>query len=287
MFINVTAGNCEIITDSEGKTIHFARPFTRIISLYPAHTENLLYLGAKSQLIGISVSDDKNEETAIIQRFSYRDNPERFIAAKPDLVLIRPMISRAYPGLLRQLERAGITYISLQPQNIDQIYSYWAKLGKISGREQEAATMTAFFRQELKNIQSRIAQISEEDRPVVYFEAIHSKTRTFAPSATAAFCLKQAGGSNIAADAVPRFQTNIADYGKEKLLAKGNQIDVFLAQQGRMNPVSIKLIKSEPGFTAIKAVRENKIYLIDEKLVSRPTIKLLEAIKIINGHLYK
>ena len=35
------------LRDSDGRTIHFDRPFCRIISLYPAHTENLIQLGLR------------------------------------------------------------------------------------------------------------------------------------------------------------------------------------------------------------------------------------------------
>ncbi|MCD6388623.1 MAG: hypothetical protein J7L69_04355 [Desulfobulbaceae bacterium] len=48
----------------------------------------------------------------------------------------------------------------------------------------------------------------------------------------------------------------------------------------------LEAIRLEPGFMAIKAVREGKIYLIDEALVSRPTLRLLEGIRQIFGILY-
>ena len=38
--------------------------------------------------------------------FSYHDDPERFLGARPDLVLIRPMIARGYPRLVLRLKRS-------------------------------------------------------------------------------------------------------------------------------------------------------------------------------------
>ncbi len=90
----------------------------------------------------------------------------------------------------------------------------------------------------------------------------------------------------MAADAPQVRSTNIAAYSKERILAKAGQIDVFLAQQGRMNPVTIEDIRREAGFDMIKAVRENQIFLIDEKLVSRPTMGLLDAAATIMEILY-
>jgi len=70
-------------------------------------------------------------------------------------------------------------------------------------------------------------------------------------------------------------------------LAKAEEIDVYLAQSGRMNRISVEQIINEPGFKAIKAVRSGRIYLIDEYLVSRPTPRLLQGIKTIHQLLYQ
>lgn len=63
-------------------------------------------------------------------------------------------------------------------------------------------------------------------------------------------------------------------------------IDVFLAQEGRMNKVTAEIIRNEPGFQVIKAVQENQVFLVDEKLVSRPTLGLLEGIRRVLDILY-
>jgi iron complex transport system substrate-binding protein len=275
-----------VLTDSSGNTIHFDRPFTRIISLYGAHTENLVSLGVEKEIIGRAEDDDYPPSITAKPVFSDRDNPEKFIAARPDLILIRPMIARIHPQLIKELRRAGITVVSLQPTDVSQMYSYWKDLGKLTGRPKEADRMIQDFESGLARIKKSYSRIPKSERPRVYFEAIHAKMRTFSPQSISIFSLKSAGGINIATDAIPRHSTNIADYGKERLLSHGNDIDIFLAQIGRMNRVDTSMIEKEPGFQAIKAVKEGKIYLIDEKLVSRPTMRLLEGIEKINHILY-
>ncbi|MDR1257580.1 MAG: hypothetical protein LBJ86_07530, partial [Spirochaetaceae bacterium] len=42
----VAGRNVFSVTDDEGNTVSFDKPFTRIISFYSAHTENLFALGA-------------------------------------------------------------------------------------------------------------------------------------------------------------------------------------------------------------------------------------------------
>ncbi len=260
--------------------------YKRIISLYSAHTENLASMGAASQLIGISPSDTYPKEIASIKRYSYREDPERFIAARPDLILVRPMIERSYPQLMMKLRQAGITIISLQPTSVEEIFDYWRELGRLSGHTQEAEIMINTFNQRLANIGKKVEKIAQKNRPRVYFESIHSKMKTFAPTSIALFALEKAGGTNVATDAIQVRETNIAKYSKERILAHASDIDVFLAQQGRMNPIDVDTIQNETGFQAIKAVRDGNIHLIDEYLVSRPTMRLIEGIEQLHGILY-
>ena len=120
----------------------------------------------------------------------------------------------------------------------------------------------------------------------MYFEAIHSRMRTFSPASIAMFALSAAGGINVAQDAEARHGTNIADYGKERILSRGKAIDVFLAQKGAMNHPTIGQITQEPGFKTIKAVQQGQILIVDEKIVSRPTLRLLDGIHEIGRFLY-
>lgn len=274
------------ITDAEGNILEVREPFKRIISLYPAHTENLAALGLREELIGVTAADRKHPELSHKQVFSYHDDPELFIAAKPDLVLIRPMINRAYPQLISHLERMGITVISLQPRTVDELFQYWQSLASLSGRQKEGEQMTSQFTQKLERIAQTVAAIPADKRPRVYFEAIHDKMKTFSPDSIAVYCLEQAGGINIASDAVPRHGSNIAQYGKERILQKAGQIDVFLAQAGKMNPISMKILEEEPGFNAIKAFKNKRYALIDEEIVSRPTMNLIRGIEQIHHILY-
>ncbi|WP_339134122.1 MAG: hypothetical protein WGN25_14520 [Candidatus Electrothrix sp. GW3-4] len=46
------------------------------------------------------------------------------------------------------------------------------------------------------------------------------------------------------------------------------------------------MIRKEPNFQIIKAVQGNQVFLIDEKLVSRPTLGMLEGIKKVFALLY-
>lgn len=274
------------LTDQNGRTIHFDHPFKRIISLYGAHTENLAVLGVDKEIIGRTADDDYPPFLTSKPEFSASDHLEKFLVAKPDLILVRPMLERMHSDLFAALEKTGITIVSLQPTSSGQMYDYWRDLGLLTGKTKEAEAMIADFKAGLAKIRQKFASIPLEKRPKVYFEAIHELMRTFSPGSISLFCLENAGGVNIAQDAVPRHLSNIADYGKERILSHANDIDVFLAQTGRMNRVDTMTIFEEPGFQTIKAIKNKRVYIVDEQEVSRPTLRLLQGIEKIHSLLY-
>ena len=271
------------ISDSERRTLVFDRPFTRIVSLYPAHTANLLRLGLDGEIVACSPGDHQLTDRPRVQ---FQDDPERILALKPDLVLIRPMISRGYPNLVRILEQHGVRVVSLQPTTADELFAYWQALGTLTGRGTEAQAMIADFGRDLARISAELRPIPPEGRKRVYFESIHRQMKTFAPGSMALFVLESAGGINVAADAARMRETNIAAYSRERILARADEIDVYLAQRGRMNPVRVEDITGEPGFGVIRAVREGQVFLVDEELVSRPTPDLLDGIVQVRALLY-
>ncbi len=278
----------DTVTDQAERRLVVEKPFQRIISLYGAHTENLFALGLDTEIIGVSRNEAHPEKALKKPVFSYHDDAEKFLAARPDLVLVRPMIDRGYPQLMTRLEKSGIEVVSMQPGRVGDMFTYWKILGILTGRQDRAAAMISRFRRAVAEFNRLTASLEEKKqvRKRVYFESIHDRMKTFVPGAMAIFALETAGGINAARDATSVRGTNIAAYGKERILSRGEEIDVFLAQYGAMNRPTVERIKSEPGFSAIKAVRNNQVFLIDEMIVSRPTPRLLNGIYKIGCVLY-
>lgn len=271
-------------TDDSGRRITISRPFQRIISLYGAHTENLFAIGCADQIIGVSPNEAFPPEATRKPIFSYHDDLEKFLAAKPDLVLIRPMIDRGYGRLIGGLEKAGITVVSLQPTTPDELRQYWKLLGLLTGKVREVESLTTYFFGQVERFRKAAADIPNRKR--VYFEAIHDRMKTFSPNSMPIFLLETVGGIHVAPDAEVVKESQIAYYGKERILAKADQIDVFLAQIGVMNAVTVDTIRNEPGFNVIAAVKAGRIHLVDEMLVSRPGPRLLIGMLTIGRILY-
>lgn len=277
----VTVGR---VIDQAGREIRITTPFHRIISLYGAHTENLFALGLEAEIIGVTRHEVFPERALTKPNFSYHDDPERFLAANPDLVLIRPMIDRGYPQLMTRLEKSGITVVSLQPSSIPEMYRYWETLGMLTGRLAQAREMVRRFKQATMDFRHAVQSVTP--RKKVYFEAIHQKMKTFALQSMPIYLLKTVGGDHVATGAQSVRGTNIAAFGKERILAAGPTIDVYLAQYGVMNQPRLEDIYNEPGFQIIKAVKNGEVHLIDEAIVSRPTFRLLNGMLDIGVRLY-
>ncbi len=89
------------VRDCAGRKIHMAKPFSRIISPYGAHTENLFALGLAEEIISVSRNDDFPKQALKKAKFSSHDGPEKYLAVCPDLVLVRPMLDRGYAPLMQ------------------------------------------------------------------------------------------------------------------------------------------------------------------------------------------
>ncbi|HNY36842.1 MAG TPA: ABC transporter substrate-binding protein [Petrotogaceae bacterium] len=273
--------------DDSGNTITVRQPFKRILSLYGAHTENFYYMGAQDLLIGISDNEAFPPSFRNKPSFSYKDDPEKFIQADPDLVILRPMIVQRYPKLIEKLQKYGITVVSLQPENYSDIFNYWEVLGVLCGKIQESKDMKDSFLNQL----NMFKELDKSAYTTVFFESVHKNFKTTTNGSIADFVLKRSGLDNIAQSAQQvREGSTIAEFSKEQLIDNGDKIEFYIAQVGVMNKITVQAIKKEPGIAAVKAVREDNIILVDEKIISRPTPRIIYAImdfyKIMHNDLF-
>ncbi len=272
--------------DDDGRQVNLAAPASRIISLYSAHTENLYFLGAGDRLIGAHSTSTFPPEAAEIPRFDYQGDPERVIAANPDLVLIRPFIAKKAPDFVAALEKAGIAVVSLYPEKLSQFDDYIRKLALLTGTSDHAEALLQDFHTRLDAIKTQTAAFEPKTR--VFFESTETELRTVTEDSMAGMALQLAGGENVAAGASAVSEgSSIAAFGAEKILEHAEDIDVYVSQRGAMNAGGDEhSISIRPGFSAVKAVRDGRICLINEKLVSSPSFRYLAGVTELARHFY-
>lgn len=254
----------------------------RIISLYAAHTEILLRLGARDNIVGVSRQesyDGPETKDWHPESFSFRDDVEKFLAAKPDIVLARPQHVAGGKHMADALERAGVRVLALQMTRAEDLYGYWRALAELVGREREAEAMIARFEAALAPY--RAASGKRSDPPGVFVESIHREVKTFTPDSIPIWLVELAGGRNVAADARPAAPgVIIAEYGPERLLAKADEVDIFISQQGAMNRTPLDAVKERDIYQPLAAFRRGRVFKISESALARPTPSLLEGLAL-------
>jgi iron complex transport system substrate-binding protein len=273
-------------TDDEGRNINLNEPCTRIISLYSAHTENLFILGAGESLIGNYKTGIYPEAASKITMYDYNSDPEKVIAANPDCVIIRPFITRKSPEFVKALENAGIKVVSLYPESYDDFPEYINRLAMLVGKEDEAKKQLTLLNDQIMEIEQQTKDI--EKKQTMFFESTETNIRTVTEDSMPGLAIKFAGGINIAvgAEAIEEGST-IAPFGEENIMKHANDIDVYVSQRGAMNcGGSIVGISEKAGYYSIKAIQDNRVFKLNEKLISSPTFRYYKGIRELARFMY-
>lgn len=272
--------------DDDGNQISLDAPAERIISFYSAHTENLYSLGAGDKLIGGHTTCVYPAEAAEKAIYDYKGDPEYVIAAQPDVVVIRPHIARSTPEYFETLKNAGIIVVSLYPESFDDFPQYIEKLALLTGTQERADELLEKFYEDLNAIHELTSLV--DDKQTVFFEATEQNIRTVAEGSMPDRAIEYAGGINLAEGAKPMTEgSSIAEFGEERVLALGDEIDVYVSQRGAMNSGgNLISIGERPGFDTVKAVEDGRVFLINEKLISSPTFRYYKGVNELARFMY-
>jgi iron complex transport system substrate-binding protein len=177
------------------------------------------------------------------------------------------------------MKKAGVNVVSLYPERLEEFDEYIEKLGMLTGKSEIAAEKLDDFHSQIEEIQNRTKNI--ESKVKVYFESSEADYKTVTADSMPGKAMEMAGGMNIARDVKPiKEGSSIAPYGIEKILERADEIDVFVSQVGVMNAGGNEhSIKIRPGFDTIKAVKNNRICVINQKIISSPTFRYVKGVK--------
>ncbi|MDR2551717.1 MAG: ABC transporter substrate-binding protein [Treponema sp.] len=272
--------------DDDGAAVILDGPRRRVISLYSAHTENLFWIGAGDAVIGGHKTCTYPPEAAPLAVYDYTGDPEYIIAAEPDLVLIRPFIRRRSGDYIEEIIKTGIPVVSLYADAFDNFDGYIRKLAAMTGVDAEAPL--ALFHEGINNVLAKTRAVPQDKKQRVFFEVTAENVRTAADGSFPALAIAAAGGLNVAAGANPvSGGSSIAAFGIERLIENAARIDVYVAQNGAMNRIrGADEVIARPAYGVIKAIREGRVLVIDEKLISSPTYRFLEGVEEMARFIY-
>ncbi|MDK2821537.1 MAG: cobalamin transport system substrate-binding protein [Clostridia bacterium] len=263
-----------IIKDSLDRSVKIEKKPQRIISLAPSATEILFALGLGDKVFGVTKYCDYPPEAKtkeVIGGFS-DPNMEKILSLNPDLVLATTMHEKA----VKDLESVDIPVIVLDAKTIEGVMENITLVGKATGHEKEANEVVASMKEKVQKVVEKVKDIPEEDKPTVYYEVFSEPIMTAGPKTIIHDLITQAGGINIGADA----ETDYVEYSVEVLLRKNPEVMIAPDLHGS-NTATLENVKKRPGWADISAVKNGKVYILEDDLITLPGPRIVEGLEAI------
>jgi iron complex transport system substrate-binding protein len=271
--LETTTPSANTITDQYNRTVTIKANPQRIVSLSPAHTEILYALGLGDRIVGVSeYSDYPPEATAKPSVGSYNEpNIETIISMSPDLVLA----TEEHEEEVKQLESRGITVVALNPKTINEVLDTITVIGKITGKDNEAADLVESLQGRIDTIAEKTKSLTAEQKPRVFCIIWHDPIWTVGAGTFHDELIRIAGGVNIAGNL-----NGYVDMSVEALIAADPQIIIAGVGMGEGEDASLVAMQTEDRFRDIDARKTGKIYGANMDIVSRPGPRLADALEV-------
>lgn len=266
---------------SDGVILSVPQPPARVVSLSPGATEILYAIGAEASLVAVDKNADypdaaKNFATKVD---AFEPNIESIAALKPDLVIVASDTG----GIVAKLDELKIPvyYVDLDKdvKSIDDVFSQISLLGRVTGKTDKAQSVVADLGARRNKVTLATRTVLSQHAPRVY----HELEDTFYSASTASFVgdiYATLHMTNIAGDghgvAYPQLT-------QEAIIAANPQL-IILADEAF--GVTVDAVKARPGWSAIDAVKNSKIFAIDPNIISRPGPRIIDALEMVAKDAY-
>ncbi len=275
-----SAADSACIIDDTGVEVCLDAPLERAVSLYGAFTETIWELGAGSILVGRTKNDTTIPELAglAVVGSGLRPDVEYLLALRPQLIVSRA--SKAAGSALEAMRGRGIKVAAFDPRSLEELYSVARRLGVLLGKGSEAAALVEKLKGEIKRVKDRVAGVvaTATNRPTLAFE-IRAEPLTVAGSKGLLDELIEVAGGRNAVEIAKK----IVRLDMEALLALDP--DYYFIQRGPMNKNPLPPAQ-RPHHTSLTAVKEGRVFEVDEKLFSRPGPRVGEAAEALSRIFY-
>jgi len=266
------------LVDDTGYVITLTRYPEKIVSLAPSNTEILFAIGAGSKVVGVTKYDDypynftawAKEGKITIVGGVVDVSIETVVSLDPDLILAVPLNGEA----VKKLRDLGYNVLVLDPKNINDILKDILLVGRATGYEGKAIALVKSMRLRIDKIINKVAKV--EYKPKVYCEVWNKPLMSAGPGTFIDELIRLAGGVNIFGNA----STEWPVVSSESVIKLNPDIIIVPAHHGKLR-YSIEEIKSRPGWDQINAVKNNRIYIVDSDIFSRPGPRIVDALEIL------
>lgn len=258
-------------TDDAGRSVSLASVPQRIVSGAPSNTEILFALGLGDKVVGVDANSDYPEQAKSIAKIGDGISPqttnfEQIVAMKPDVFFA----IKGQEAVVAELERLGIPAYVVDSPTLDDIIKDITAIGQLTGTEKKAAQVTADMQARIDAVVSKVKDLPADQRPQVFYEVWNEPLMTAGPATFVDSLITLAGGTNVAADAKAG---SWPEYSLETLIKKDPS--VIITTFGDAASVSAR-----PGWASIKAVKDQRILLVDPNLVVRPGPRVVTGLEL-------
>lgn len=260
----------EVVIDKEPK---------RVISIAPNITETVAAVGKVDTLVGKTKYCDYPKEVSKVESIGTLTDPniEKIVELKPDLVIASTHFKEA---VLKKLEALNIKVVVLYgEESFDGVYETITNVGKVLNANSEAQKIVSDMKDKVKNVTDKV---KDKENKKVYYVVSYGKNGDFTAGGDTFIgqMINLAGGDNTAKD------LKGWKYSLEKLVA--NEPDILVTSKISGDK---EKIKDENGYKDLKAVKDGKIYEIDNNLLDRQGPRLAQGLeelaKIVHPEAFK
>jgi|Deesub1362A_J573_1020465.scaffolds.fasta_scaffold00049_75 iron complex transport system substrate-binding protein len=257
------------VRDDFGSLVTIERPPERIVSLAPSNTENLFALGLGSKIIGVTdycnYPPEAKKKTKVGGYSTI--NIEKVVSLKPDLVVASYGNGKQNVDVMRDL---GLTVIAFNPKKLEDVKENIILLGKITGTGKKAQEIVMMMDEKINKI-----KLEYKSRPRVAHILWHDPIWVSGGDTFIDELIYLAGGENVFSGL-----DGWKIVSKEDLLQKNP--DVILVSSGsgmggQGKDLIYEWVMTELG--DVKAVKENRVYVVDADIISRPSYRLVYALE--------
>lgn len=246
----------------------------KLISICPSNTELAGYLGLTASLIGIDNFSDWPEEIDKIPRLGpdLDIDMDKVEDLKPDFVLA----SLSVPGMernIKELEKRKIPFIIVpNPQTIQEVGECLLFVGKATNTLDKAKLLNEKFTRIIQYYDSLSQQV--EKQKTLYWEWWPKPVFTPGAGNWLTEISRLAGGRNIFDD---RAEAGVQTNWEDVKLRNPDVICVVWVgiQKKKVNP---KIILKRPGWEQMNAIKNEKLFILDEPLFCRPSPRLVNGL---------
>jgi iron complex transport system substrate-binding protein len=257
-----SAGFPVAFTDDAGVHVSIPAPPRRIVTFAPSMTEIVYALGLGDRLVGVSGKYDNYPpaarsvtEVGGAGDFGVDPNIEKVVSLQPDLFL-----TIAGGDQWKQRLRAlGIPVVTLDATDFPDLLNDIRSIGRITGAAGAADRLTSGMQTAASAIQAKVAS---EPAVSCVFEAYYPPLTSVGPRTFIFDLLKRAGCDPVTAGA----KSDYPDWSVDRLVQEGPDVYLVASESG----VSAQAVAKRPGFGAIRAVADGRVFLVSSDLVSRP-----------------